>query len=158
MSLKGTIIIAGYFRGVYISRISRNENFREDCTSEVAMLVHGCGFQLISQKLILRIVAISKFAKNPSLENNPLYGMYKKIACTYMYMYLYHHFGAKECLKHGVLLVHSLLLLNLVQNTHHQLQIFNRRVELWLELNFSLLLRDFHHDSPREDEVGDECD
>ena len=30
--------IAGYFRGVYISRISRNENFCEDCTREVAAL------------------------------------------------------------------------------------------------------------------------
>ena len=30
--------IVGYFRGVYILRILRNENFREDCTREVTTL------------------------------------------------------------------------------------------------------------------------
>ena len=37
-----------FSRGVYsISQISQNENFREDCTREVAMLGTWCGFLLI---------------------------------------------------------------------------------------------------------------
>ena len=35
----------------YISRISRNENFCEDCTREVATQVHGVFFLLILQKI-----------------------------------------------------------------------------------------------------------
>ena len=69
---------------MYISQISQNENFCEDCTCEVATLgVRGCGFILISQKkLIPKIAAISKFTKYTPLENNSLYGIR-----IYMYNY-----------------------------------------------------------------------
>ena len=50
--------------------------FHEDRTREVATLgTWVCGFPLFSQKLILRIVAISNFVKYTPLENNPLYGI-----------------------------------------------------------------------------------
>ena len=59
-------------RGMYISWISWNKNFCENCTHEVAIL-GTCTWVLISQKLILRIAVISKFGNYTPLENNPLY-------------------------------------------------------------------------------------
>ena len=61
--------IAGYFPGVYISQIFRNDNFREDYTHEVATLGTWVWFSIKnSQKLILQTLAISKYIPH---ENKP---------------------------------------------------------------------------------------
>ena len=43
--------IAGYFRGMYILRISRNKNFHEDCTHEVATLSMWVWFSINFAKI-----------------------------------------------------------------------------------------------------------
>ena len=72
--------MVGYFRGVYtrISRILRNEISTKIAPTKSLRQVHGCGFLLILQKLILRIAAILKFMKYIILlENNPLYDIHE---------------------------------------------------------------------------------
>ena len=74
--MKTVYRIAGYFQGVYVSRISQKWKvpWRFHPRSRCARYV-GLFFLLISQKLIPQIAAIWKFGKYTPLENNPLYGI-----------------------------------------------------------------------------------
>ena len=79
-----TCRIAGYLRGVYISRISQNENFREDCTREVATL-GTCTWVWFSINYAKINSTKSKEFQNSrkyiSFENNPLYGVIRCKNC-----------------------------------------------------------------------------